>query len=330
MATGVDSTIVDESLNPSCASNNSYPAAVLVEVEKWLCRRPDCHEGRRGEGQRIGPHAMDQDPAYERSQRDDVYRMVHSPRGLCIIINNFNFRGSSPRRDGSEYDARDMKDLFIALHFQCILGTDMTAYEMKMLLSMAAMHAERESPDCLVVILMSHGREGTILSADGVPLHLDDDVYALFNNENCPGLEGKPKVFFIQACRGDKEDSATGPSANEAADAEPLRAAAPQPSSSSTRKRTATWSDMYIAYATIPGYKAVMNRGSGSWFLSAVRRMFTQHAGTMHLEELMHLVHNEVMGQSSDDGWKQTPSVELRGWRKKLYFNPGFCNDPSP
>ena len=31
---------------------------------------------------------------------------------------------------------------------------------------------------------------------------LEKDVFPLVNNKNCPGLEGKPKVFIIKACRG--------------------------------------------------------------------------------------------------------------------------------
>nr|QQL93560.1 caspase9 [Rhipicephalus haemaphysaloides] len=277
-------------------------------------------------GQRTVPQARHQDPAKERMQRDDVYSMVHSPRGLCIIINNFNFRGSGQQRDGSKHDERNMESLFTALHFRCIVGTNMTASEMKDLLYKGAWSAH-DRTDCLVVILMSHGTKDTIHGVDNVPLHLDDDVYAMFNSANCPNLQGKPKVFFIQACRGEKEDNPTGTTAYESADAMAMAAEVPQ---TSTRERMATWSDMYIAYATIPGYKALINRVIGSWFFLAVYKVFTDHAGTMHLEELMHHVQKEVMSLSSSNGTKQTPGVEMRGWRKKLYFNPGFFTDYQP
>lgn len=262
-------------------------------------------------------------PAKECRHGDDVYSMIHSPRGMCIIINNHDFGGLAAQRDGSEHDVRRMKALFEAFHFNCIVRSDLSAQDMKSLLSWAAQSKQQQGADCLVVILMSHGKQDLIDGSDGEQLHLVDDVYSLFNNENCPSLQGKPKLFFIQACRGTKDDIGTGAVMYDTADAGPIPADVPQ-SSSSRRERMATWSDMYIAYATIPGYKALKNRVIGSWFLSAVYAVFSEHASTMHLEKLMHRVQDNVMSRSSYDGGRQTPSVELQGWRKKLYFNPGF------
>ncbi|KAL1466975.1 hypothetical protein MTO96_042396, partial [Rhipicephalus appendiculatus] len=74
--------------------------------------------------------------------------------------------------------------------------------QIRTLLSWAAQPAQQEGADCLVVILMSHGKKDMIDGIDGEQVHLFDDVFTLFNNEKCPALQGKPKLFFIQACRG--------------------------------------------------------------------------------------------------------------------------------
>ncbi|XP_065310770.1 caspase-7-like isoform X1 [Dermacentor albipictus] len=267
-------------------------------------------------------------PAKDLKHGDNIYSMVHSPRGLCIIINNCDFGGLAERRDGSEIDVRRMEALFRAFLFNCIVRHNLPASDMKALLSWAAQPKQQEGADCLVVILMSHGKQDMIDGSDGEQLHLASDVYALFNNEHCEALQGKPKLFFIQACRGSKFDSGTYDSiVYDTADAGPFKV--PE-SVSSSKERMATWSDMYIAYATIPGYTALKNNERGSWFLSAVYTVFSEHASTMHLEKLMHRVHDAVMRWSSHDGSKQTPSVELVGWRKKLYFNPGFFVERRP
>ncbi|XP_075542893.1 caspase-7-like [Dermacentor variabilis] len=267
-------------------------------------------------------------PATDLKHGDNIYSMVHSPRGLCIIINNCDFGGLADRRDGSEIDVRRMEALFKAFHFNCIVRHNLSASDMKALLSWAAQSKQQEGADCLVVILMSHGDRDTIDGSDGEHLYLEKDVYTLFNNQSCEALQRKPKLFFIQACRGSKFDSGTSSSiVYDTADAKQIEVSE---SVSPSPERIATWSDMYIAYATIPGYTALKNNERGSWFLSAVYTVFSEHASTMHLEKLMHRVQDAVMRWSSHDGSKQTPSMELRGWRKKLYFNPGFFFERRP
>lgn len=282
--------------------------------------------GPAGHGTSIGEASnseMRVVPAKDWKHGDEVYSMVHSPRGMCIIINNCDFGGLAERREGSELDVLRMEALFEAFHFNCIVRQDLPASDMKALLSWAAQPKQQEGADCLVVILMSHGNRDTIDGSDGEHLHLVNDVYTLFNNENCEALQGKPKLFFIQACRGSKSDSGTNSRVYDTADAGPIPVNVPE-SPLSRQERTATWSDMYVAYATIPGYSALKNSAIGSWFLSAVYKVFSEHASTMHLEKLMRRVTDNVLRRSSHDGSKQTPSVESWGWTKKLYFNPGL------
>ncbi|KAL1484322.1 hypothetical protein MTO96_032636, partial [Rhipicephalus appendiculatus] len=126
-----------------------------------------------------------------------------------------------------------------------------------------------------------------------------------------------------------KDDSGTGTAVFDTADAGPIPADVPQ-SSAARQERLATWSDMYIAYATIPGYKALKNSTIGSWFLADVFSVFSENAGTMHLETMMRRVQRKVLDRSAHDGSKQTCSLELQGWTKKLYFNPGFSVEHRP
>ncbi|KAH9377315.1 hypothetical protein HPB48_013069 [Haemaphysalis longicornis] len=266
-------------------------------------------------------------PAKDWKHGDDIYSMVHSPRGKCIIINNSEFGPFATRREGSELDVRRMEALFKAFHFDCIVRSNLRARDMKALLSWVAQEEQQRGADCLVVVLMSHGKRDMIDGIDGEQLHLVDDIYQLFNNDNCPALQGKPKLFFVQACRGAKHDGGTK-ATYDTTDAGKIpegdAALDKQLFAQETRERLTSWSDMYFAYATIPNYVALKNEVIGTWFLSAVYTVFSEHACTMHLEKLMRKVHEAVMRRISHDGGKQTPSVELQGWTKKLYFNPGL------
>lgn len=193
---------------------------------------------------------------------------------------------------------------------------------MKKTLQDAAKLSEHKVADCLVIVLMSHGGQDIIYGVDFETIRLDDEVFSLFDNESCPALLGKPKLFFIQACR-ESEHCARKRMTGCQADTIITLPGAPMPSLMREERR-ATWSDIYVAYATTPGSLAFYIEGVGSWFLLSVYNVFCKYAGTSELDMLMKLVCKDVMARTAPDGSKQTPSKETYGWKKELYFNPGF------
>ena len=54
---------------------------------------------------------------------------------------------------------------------------------------------------CFVLVILSHGRDGVIMGSDGAKVNLKS-IFAMFSNDNCRSLRKKPKLFFIDACRG--------------------------------------------------------------------------------------------------------------------------------
>ncbi|KAL1444558.1 hypothetical protein MTO96_029763 [Rhipicephalus appendiculatus] len=249
-----------------------------------------------------------------------MYHMSLAPRGMCLIFNNCNIEDGTERFNESDHDVRCMAALFLTFFFDCYEYIDKKADEMKELLSKAATSAAYEQAQCLVVIIISHSNQDAILGVDRQPLQLVNDVYAKFNNENCPALQGKPKLFFIQAFQENKDDSGAGTTTDDTEDFMPEPA-----ETSECGKRMATWSDMYIAHAVIPGDITLRNENIGSGFLSTVFTVFSKNAAIMHLEELMEKVQDEMFRKSSHCGKSQTLSVEKYGWTKPLYFNPGTC-----
>ncbi|KAH9377304.1 hypothetical protein HPB48_000651 [Haemaphysalis longicornis] len=203
-------------------------------------------------------------------------------------------------------------------------------------LSKAAQEEQQKAADCLVVVLMSHGGKDTIRGSDNEPLPQqciygsDDEPVALesicelFNNKNCPSLQGKPKLFFIQACRGRNQDAGT------AKYVPPDRTddAAVQTNSDSVPiQKVPTVTDTCFCYASVDNYVSHRNGATGSWLLSAVCEVFSEHACTMPLLELLLLVQGKVNTRVSDKGNCQTVSIELQGLQKQLYFNPGLPAD---
>lgn len=238
---------------------------------------------------------------------DKIYTMNRNPRGKCIVINNINFHDPSHERKGSEYDAQGMKSLFTQLHFDVTEQQNLSVNDMVLTFNNAAKVQKAETSDCLVVILMSHGANGVIWGIDGKTLPLWEGAYTWFNDVNCPALKGKPKLFFIQACRAGAPPKAPHLSIIEAAN-----------------DRISPWSDMFFAYATVPYYVAYRHTKLGSPFVSAICRVFSQLAATTHLDDLMKEVEATLSQHFATKGHLQNTNVDQYGWKKWLFFNPGY------
>lgn len=59
--------------------------------------------------------------------------------------------------------------------------------------------------DCVVFVVLSHGHMGTFSTNDGI--YLLDNVFDAFTADKCKSLAGKPKIFIVQACRTNQEES---------------------------------------------------------------------------------------------------------------------------
>jgi Caspase domain len=55
----------------------------------------------------------------------------------------------------------------------------------------------------MALCILSHGGDGVIYGTNWEPVRMNNLKYA-FNHEQCPELSGKPKMFIIQACRGER------------------------------------------------------------------------------------------------------------------------------
>jgi caspase-like apoptosis-related cysteine protease len=99
--------------------------------------------------------------------------------------------------------------------------------------------------DCLIVAVLSHGELGLLYAHDTA--YKADSLWYHFTPDKCPTLAGKPKLFFIQACQGDKLDA--GVTLKERTETDGLPSAT---------FRIPTQADFLIAYSTVPGIHTLL------------------------------------------------------------------------
>lgn len=144
---------------------------------------------------------------------DDVdtmpaYPSNNRPRGIAVIVSNEHFTEGNPARlrdrNGTECDVENLKALWEKLHFRVIVRRDLPAYEMYNTMRNISI-MDHSNYDCLVCCLLSHGANGGIYGTDCQLIEIKE-ITAQFKGNACPSLSNKPKLFFIQACRGQDFD----------------------------------------------------------------------------------------------------------------------------
>ncbi|KAK5863249.1 hypothetical protein PBY51_000295 [Eleginops maclovinus] len=277
----------------------------------------------------------------ERTRRDSIqsYKMDASPCGHCLIINNVEFEPESElsNRKGSNIDCDKLESRFKALNFIVEVRTNLKQRQIKHELS-SLCKKDHSQFDCCVVIMLSHGTEvshnrfpGAVYGVDGlhVPVQL---VTNYLNGQHCPSLQGKPKLFFIQACGGGERDTGfevspdeVEPShggADDQTDAIPMSSSSDSLSMSDepdARATLPTPSDILVSYSTFPGYVSWRDTQSGSWYVETLNRILEENTATYDLVTMLMMVNHEVSQNSAKGLYKQMPG-SFNFLRKHLYF----------
>uniref|UniRef100_A0A669C4L0 Caspase-3 n=1 Tax=Oreochromis niloticus TaxID=8128 RepID=A0A669C4L0_ORENI len=122
-----------------------------------------------------------------------------------------------------------------------------------------------------VCVMLSHGDEGVIYGTDGCEKF--DTLVQCFKGNHCKGLVGKPKLFFIQACRGSALDGG-------AIEVDSV-------GDEQTSEKIPVEADFLYAYSTAPGYYSWRNTSNGSWFIQTLCEMLERYSGKLDLMQIM-------------------------------------------
>ncbi|CAH1240768.1 CASP2 [Branchiostoma lanceolatum] len=274
------------------------------------------------------------------SQGPSVYPMVTTPRGHALIVNNSVFDGDLSDRKGADVDVRITDNLLTSLGFTVKQLLNKSAQEMLKELEYFSKLDDHKDGSCCIVFLMSHGQEGCIIGRDGQTVRLKK-IFGLFDNIHCQKLLGKPKLFFIQSCRGANVDRGTVsprdvPDAGGVLNGQSLSCQLFGPTGAGEDVPDAarcvdqpTRTDMFFGYATQEGNMAFRNETQGSWYIQAIDQVFRQRAKDTHVADMMTMVNRMVAEKTAQSeslrytGGKEA-SEYLSNLQKNLYFFPSL------
>ncbi|XP_061573048.1 caspase-2 isoform X3 [Cololabis saira] len=281
-------------------------------------------------------------PDFYLSHCQQSYRMTSSPRGFALVISNVNFDSCAapdldPRK-GGEVDDEVLRKVFTELDYIVSVNRDLTAQGMRTCIENFSRRPELRTVDSCVVCLLSHGVEGAIYGTDGGLLELDW-VFEAFDNAHCPLLQNKPKMFFIQACRGDEMDCGVeqidGPARTFSPSCEQRDAGREGLGDADSRQRADMGrpriklpqrSDMVCGFASLKGQRictaAMRNTKRGSWFIQELNTALRLHARDTHLADLLVQVNGRIKER---EGY--APGTAHHRCKEMSEFTSSLCKD---
>ncbi|KXJ71200.1 caspase-like [Aedes albopictus] len=195
-----------------------------------------------------------------RAALDEYYDTTNKRRGVALVFCHMNF-STMAKRNGTDKDRNDICNSLYALDFEVRVFDDLSRKEVLETLKEVS-REDHSDNDCLVVIVMSHGEQGVLYARDNK--YNVDSLWKNFVGNSCPSLIGKPKMFFIQACRGEQFDEGVAFAAR----------AAPKDMVDSRHEPVVysipAMADLLVMYSTYEGYYSWRNPRQGSWFIQSL------------------------------------------------------------
>ena len=222
-----------------------------------------------------------------------AYKMDKDTHGIALIISNTKFEEDTGflYRDSGEEDEQALQELFEMMHYKAVLLKNLKAAQIERALKIVTGHLSFDyltnradikklenlkANDCLVspendsfvLCVMSHGEEGeVVLGTDGEKFEINE-IYQIVGE--CKSLSNKPKMVFIQACRGGGVPQADGE-----------RATVNKPG------------DFFMSFPTFEGHSAFRD-ADGSWYVQDLFSVFKECFKTTDLESMVLQVYSKL------------------------------------
>jgi hypothetical protein len=192
----------------------------------------------------------------------DTYQMDRANRGHLILICNTQFHPKLGlgERKGTKNDIDAINRVFSdKLGFNIECRNNLTASQMLEFIVQATSSSHRQYSSFALVIL-THGKSQGKLFGTDAEIKLEQLLKPV---KDCQDLVGKPKMVFVQACRGTEFDRG-------------IKMSSDQGGEDQGSMTVPVEADFLYVYSTVDGYVSFQNPNRGSWFIQALCQVFEE------------------------------------------------------
>ena len=239
----------------------------------------------------------------------DTYAIDYAGVPLhCYIFNNRDYppnRHGLGVRSGSERDVKRLEKVCHDLRFKTEVFLDQTSSEARKIIRDISTR-DYTNTGGLIVFIMSHGNKGGSLAfTDGLLVYLNEFIEPFKSNKT---LQGKPKMFFVQACRGENfmsshvQTDSAGVNDFQVEDITiPVEA------------------DFLYAYSTIEGFYSFIDPESGTWYIQTLCDVIEKYKTTKDVSLILVEVNDKIAQRETIKNQKMMHTCTNQ-LRKLFYF----------
>ncbi len=231
----------------------------------------------------------------------DVSSAEQRANGFALIISNdyTGAHGAVEKLGGTLIDATLMKSTFEQLKFAVLHKHNVNRLELMELLRQTACCKYPPSYRRIVIVFSGHGTDNYQLYDQDGKLVKVKDMLEMFFPEREPLQGGLPKLFFIDACRGDTHCRAV---------------LVPKGGNEKTALPVPQHGNLLVAYSTIPGHQSYEEKGAGGvWMSLLAQRLLSDDTSVL---DILTKVNTELLEKYKQDprwmGFTQQPECLSR------------------
>nr|BAP74679.1 caspase-8 [Dugesia japonica] len=253
------------------------------------------------------------DESYLVPERDSI-------KSFCLIFDIRDYE-NKPRK-GSEKDILKIRKTFEKLHFTIQPYKNVTKSEMFDIAKTYANIDAKSSGSMLVCFILAHGSKDCIFDINEEKVNIRQ-FSLCFSAKNCEAYRNKPKVFFIQACQGDRFHEGipeTSIDLEESSQCSYLQTGN-QPIKIEEYKKSdmiPEEADFIYGMATVSDYVAFRSTKKGSWYITELCKRINEEVKTNDVIGILTNVNGDVSRRNYKNKC-QLPSV-IFTTRKKCYL----------
>lgn len=232
---------------------------------------------------------------------------------VAIIFNNESYTNNRiDKRFGTRKDGEDLKRWFWALGFNTeeIMDPDLNMIRGKI----QQLQNRTARASILCIAIMTHGWRDSTLSAKDRLYSFTEEIQDKLTADKCSALAGRPKLFFLQACRGDLRER--GVMVQDSVVWSPARVVGDG--------MVPTNADMAVFMCSFNGHTAFRDETNGSFFIQSLCRNIISSSKD---DEFMAIVRAVSADVPTTVEFQQMPTFSRSTLRKQIFFKREINQD---